>query len=123
MQIAFHIIYRYEGLLWLSVALVAGAGWWRYRSRSWAIFAVVLLLKSVAWFMSTCPVMFQSGNSMVSAHGIFAEGLNSDPARNAWKVETLGIVDGLIPVLMILGFVVRWFEDKGLPTRPPTLRR
>jgi hypothetical protein len=118
MQMPFDIIYRHEGVLWFLAASVAAIGWWRFRSVSWAIFAIVLFLKSITWTMQAWPVQFQMEDDMVSAHGIFAEGLNRDPARNAWKVEFLGIIDGLVPILLISALVAQWLENKRGPNKP-----
>lgn len=118
MQTLFDMVYKHEALLWLICGLVAGAGWWRFRTISWAIFAVLLLLKSLTCLMIWWPVHIDSGNQVTMTHGFFTQGVISDPERNMWKLQALGIINGLIPILLIFGFAARWLEGK----RPPTSR-
>ena len=123
MQTLLDMLYKNETLLWLICGLVAGAGWWRFRTISWAIFGVLLLLKSVTCLMINWPVQVLTADQVTITHGFFTQGAMSDPEHNMWKLQTLGIIDGLIPILLVLGFVARWLEETRLPIGSPGLTR
>lgn len=107
-----NFVWTRQGLFWLCGAIVAGAGWRRFRKVSWGIFTFVLLLKFISWELNNGAAFFESGKSMVFTHGLFAEEAWRDPEHNRWKVEAPAIADGVLPLLFIPGLIARWIEEK-----------